>query len=76
MKYITDFFSALGEIIQSIIHLVIDLFTALVEFFLQVPEYVDIIESYIDLIPEPLIAIALMALAAQLIFIIIGSRGV
>lgn len=76
MKYITDFFSALGEIIQSIVQFVIDLFTGLVEFFLQVPEYVEIIESYINLIPEPIFSIAVMALAIQLIFIIIGRRGV
>lgn len=76
MKYITDFFSALGEIFQSIINFIIDLFTGLVDFFMQVPEYVEVIESYIELIPEPLFAIAIMALAAQLIFIIIGRRGV
>lgn len=76
MKYITDFFSALGDIIQSIIQFVIDLFTGLVDFFQQVPEYVEVIEGYIELIPEPLLAIAIMVLAAQLIFIIIGRRGV
>lgn len=76
MKYITDFFSALGDIIQSIIQFVIDLFTGLVEFFAQIPEYVEIIESYIKMIPEPIVAVVIMALSAQLIFIIIGRRGV
>lgn len=76
MKYITDFFSALGEIIQSIIQFVIDLFTGLVEFFAQIPEYVEIIEGYIKMIPEPIVAMVIMALSAQLIFIIIGRRGV
>lgn len=76
MQYIVDFFKSLGDIITSIVEFVIDFFTGLIDFFLQIPEFVEIIESYIELIPEPLFAVALMALAAQLIFIIIGRRGV
>lgn len=76
MQYVVDFFKGLGEIITSIIEFIIDFFTGLIDFFLQIPEYVAIIESYIELIPEPLLAVAILALAAQLIFIIIGRRGV
>lgn len=76
MQYIVDFFKSLGDIITSIIEFIIDFFTGLFDFFVQIPEYVTIIESYIELIPEPILAVALLALAAQLIFVIIGRRGV
>lgn len=76
MQYIVDFFKGLGETITPLIKFIIDFFTGLFDFFVQIPEYVEIIESYIELIPEPILPIALLALAAQLIFVIIGRRGV
>ena len=76
MEYIIDFFVMLGDIISSIVDFVIDFFTGLIDFFTSIPEYVETIEQYMDLLPTPLIAIAALALAAQLIFIIIGRRGV
>lgn len=76
MSYIVDFFSALADVSTAIIEFIVDLFTGLVGFFTQIPEYVDTLEGYIDLLPSPVLPIALMVLAAQLIFIIIGRRGV
>lgn len=75
MQYIVDFFKGLGEIIQSIIEFIIDLFTGLVEFFTQIPEYTETVESYIEQLPDFIIPAVTMLLAAQLIFIIIGRRG-
>ena len=75
MQYIVDFFKALGDIIESIIKFIIDLFTGLYDFFTQIPEYVTTAEAYIDLLPDFVIPFVVMVLAAQLIFIIIGRRG-
>lgn len=75
MQYIVDFFKELGEIISSIVQFIIDLFTGLVEFFLDIPEYVTIIEGYINMLPPFILPFAVMVLAAQLIFLIIGRRG-
>lgn len=76
MSYIIEFFTMLAGILGAIVDFVVDFFTGLIEFFTSIPEYVTTIEEYIDLLPTPLIAIAALALAAQLIFIIIGRRGV
>lgn len=75
MQYIVDFFKALGDIIESIIKFIIDLFTGLFEFFTQIPEYVTTVEEYTQLLPDFVIPFVVMVLAAQLIFIIIGRRG-
>lgn len=75
MQYIVDFFKALGEIISSIVEFIVDLFTGLFEFFKQLPEYVGTVEEYIELLPDLVIPFAVMVLAAQLIFLIIGRRG-
>lgn len=75
MQYIVDFFKALADIIENIIKFIIDLFTGLFEFFKDIPEYEQIIERYIELLPDWVIPFAVMVLAAQLIFIIIGRRG-
>ena len=75
MTYIVDFFKALGEIISSIVQFIIDLFTGLVEFFMEIPEYIEIVEGYIDMLPPFILPFVAMVLAAQLIFLIIGRRG-
>ena len=51
MKYIVDFFTALGDIISAVVDFIIDLFKGLISFFTSLPDYIGIIESYIDLVP-------------------------
>lgn len=75
MKYIVDFFTALADIISAVVDFVIDFFTGLVDFFLDLPEYIEIAEDFIGLLPEPILVVATMVLAATLIFVIIGRRG-
>lgn len=75
MKYIVDFFSAIAEVITSLVNLLIDTVTSLVQFFLDLPDYILLIESFIELLPASIKVIAVMTLSAILIFVIIGRRG-
>lgn len=75
MKYIVDFFTALGDVISAVVDFVIDLFKGLVNFFTSLPDYIEIIESYIDLVPAQAKVLFTMVLAMVLIFVIIGRRG-
>lgn len=75
MKYIVDFFKALGDIISSIVDFIVDLFKGLISFFTSLPDYIEILESYLDLVPTQAKVFFTMVLAAVLIFVIIGRRG-
>lgn len=76
MSYIVDFFQAIADIITSIVEFIIDFFTGLADFFIKIPEYTEVVESYIDIVPDSMKSFIVMVLAACLIFVIIGRRGV
>lgn len=76
MSYIVDFFKSLADIITACVDFLMQLITGLVDFFVSLPEYVDIVTDYIEMLPEPMLVIATLVLAASLIFVIIGRRGV
>lgn len=75
MQYIVDFFKSLGEIISTIIDLIIDLVEGIIKFFTDLPTYIDLLESYLELIPTPFIVMITMVLACTLLFVVIGRRG-
>lgn len=75
MSFITDFFSALGEIISSIIDFIVDFFTGLIDFFSMIPEYIDVVFQYLDMIPPEFLVWGSLFLSVSLIFVIIGRRG-
>lgn len=75
MKFITDFFAALGDIISSIVDFVIDFFIGLIDFFGRIPEYYDIVVSYLELVPPEFLVWMSLIIATALIFVIIGRRG-
>lgn len=75
MKYIVDFFKALGDIISSIVDFIVDLVEGLITFFTQLPDYISLIESCFGLVPSSFVVLFTLVLAAVLIFVIIGRRG-
>lgn len=75
MKYIVDFFKALGDIISSIVDFIVDLVEGLITFFTQLPDYISLVESCIGLVPSSFVVLFTLVLAAVLIFVIIGRRG-
>lgn len=75
MQYIVDFFKSLGEIISTIVDLIIDLVEGIIKFFTDLPTYIDLLESYLELIPTPFIVMFTMVLACTLLFVVIGRRG-
>lgn len=76
MKYIVDFFTSLGEIINTIIEFIIDLVEGIIKFFTDLPTYIELLESYLELVPTPFIVMFTMVLACTLLFVIIGRRGI